>query len=74
MMKCMSDFMASWICIDEDKLDAKVCYEDGDNCGRAYPHVYGLVNNSAVVDVLPFLQDENGKYVKNPEFLDVADI
>lgn len=35
--------------------------------------IYGLVNNSSVVDVLPFLRDENGKYVKNPKFLDIED-
>ncbi|MBQ5898017.1 MAG: DUF952 domain-containing protein, partial [Oscillospiraceae bacterium] len=29
------------ICIDENKLSANVKYEDGDNCGRSYPHVYG---------------------------------
>ena len=59
------------VCIDEEKLESEVCYEDGDNCGRAYPHIYGLVNNSAVVDVLPFLRDASGKYVKNPAFLNV---
>ena len=62
------------VCIDEEKLESEVRYEDGDNCGRAYPHIYGLVNNSAVVDVLPFLRDASGKYVKNPEFLDVDDM
>ena len=61
------------VCIDEEKLESEVRYEDGDNCGRAYPHIYGLVNNSAVVDVLPFLRDASGKYVKNPEFLNVKD-
>lgn len=55
------------LCIDEEKLSADVRYEDGDNCGRAYPHIYGLINNSAVTAVLPFLRDENGKWVKNPE-------
>lgn len=62
------------VCIDEEKLESEVRYEDGDNCGRAYPHIYGLVNNSAVVDGLPFLRDASGKYVKNPEFLDVDDM
>lgn len=61
------------ICIDEEKLEAEVRYEDGDNCGRAYPHVYGLVNNSAVVEVLPFQRDENGKYIKNLEFAEIED-
>ena len=54
------------ICIDEAKLSAELKYEDGDGCGRAYPHVFGLINNSAVTAVLPFLHNENG-WVKNPE-------
>ena len=62
------------VCIDEEKLESEVRYEDGDNCGRAYPHIYGLVNNSAVVDILSFLRDESGKYVKNPEFLEIDDM
>ena len=61
------------VCIDEEKLESEVPYEDGDNCVRAYPHIYGLVNNSAVVDVLPFLRDASGKYVKNSEFLNIKD-
>lgn len=61
------------LCIDENKLVSEVRYEDGDNCGRCYPHVYGLINNSAVEKVLPFLRDDKGNYVKNPEFLDVED-
>ena len=56
------------VCVDENKLIPEVRYEDGDNCGRYYPHVYGLVNNDAVLDVLPFLRDEKGNYIKNPEF------
>ena len=55
------------ICNDETKLSADVKYEDGDNCGRSYPHVYGMINNSAVTAVLLFLRGENGKWVKNPE-------
>lgn len=54
------------LCINENKLSAKVLYEDGDNCGRSYPHIYGMINNSAVTAVLPFLRDENG-WIKNPE-------
>ena len=54
------------LCIDENKLSAKVRYEDGDGCGRSYPHVYGMINSSAVTAVLPLLRDGNG-WVKNPE-------
>lgn len=35
---------------------------------KAYPHIYGLVNNDAVISVLPFLRDDNGDYIHNPEF------
>ena len=55
------------LCIDENKLSAEVQYEDGDNCGRSDPHVYGMINNSAVTAVLPFLRDESGEWLKNPE-------
>lgn len=61
------------VCIDESKLTSEVRYEDGDNCGREYPHVYGVVNNDAVVMVLPFLKNEDGSYKKNPEFEDIPD-
>ena len=59
------------LCIDKTKLSAEVKFEDGDNCGRAYPHIYGTVNNSAVVSVFPFLRGKNGKWLKNPEFLEI---
>ncbi len=59
------------LCIDESKLKSEVRYEDGDNCGRYYPHIYGLVNNDAVIKVLPFLKDKDGNYIKNAEFKDI---
>ena len=61
------------VCIDESKLKSEVKYEDGDNRGRAYPHVYGLINNDAVIEVLPFLRNEDGTYKKNPEFADIQE-
>ena len=61
------------VCIDESKLNAEVRYEDGDHCGREYPHVYGLINRDAVVQVLPFLRDEDGNYKKNPEFAGIEE-
>lgn len=60
------------LCIDENKLSSKVLYEDGDNCGRSYPHIYGTVNNSAVTAVLPFIRNENG-WVKNKELENFED-
>ena len=61
------------LCIDENKLSADVKYEDGDNCGRSYPHVYGMINNSAVTAVLPFLRDESGEWLKKPELKNFED-
>ena len=61
------------ICIDENKLEAELRYEDGDNCGREYPHVYGMINNDAVMTVLPFIKDKDGVWQKNPEFSDIQD-
>lgn len=61
------------VCLDESKLRAEVKYEDSDGVGRFYPHVYGLINNSAVLDVLPFLKDEHGNWLKNDEFSDYPD-
>ncbi|MBR5873092.1 MAG: DUF952 domain-containing protein [Oscillospiraceae bacterium] len=61
------------LCIDETKLSTQVKYEDGDNCGRSYPHVYGLINNSAVTEELPFLRNKKGNWVKNPELLNFED-
>lgn len=61
------------VCIDEKKLTSEVRFEDGDNCGRYYPHVYGLINNSAVMQVLPFQKDILGNYMKNKELLEYED-
>ena len=59
--------------IDEDILKSEVRYEDGDNVGRAYPHVYGLINNDAVKQVLPFLRNSDGRWKKNPELMSIQD-
>ncbi len=61
------------LCIDEEKLLSEVRYEDGDSCGRYYPHIYGKINNDAILQVLPFLKTSNGKYQKNLEFKSIID-
>lgn len=61
------------LCIDTNKLESEVRWEDGDNCGRNYPHVYGLINLDAVILVLPYLKDKNGNWVKNDELKNVPD-
>lgn len=59
------------LCIDTDKLESEVRWEDGDNCGRSYPHVYGLINLGAIINVLPYLKDENGTWIKNNELKNI---
>jgi uncharacterized protein (DUF952 family) len=56
------------LCIDENKLKSEIRYEREDMEVKAYPHIYGLVNNDAVISVVPFLRDDNGDYIHNPEF------
>ena len=55
------------LCIDTDRLDAPVRWEDLEGCGREYPHIYGLVNREAVTAVLPYRRDTEGNWIKNPE-------
>jgi uncharacterized protein (DUF952 family) len=61
------------LCLDTEKITAPIKWEDGDNAGRFYPHVYGLVYTDAVTMVLPFLRDEQGRFVKNPELFAYPD-
>lgn len=61
------------LCIDEDKLISEVRYEDSENCGRFYPHIYGVINNSAIINTLPYLRDINGQFIKNPELMYIED-
>ncbi len=53
------------LCIDTEKVNAEIKWEDGDDCGRAYPHVYGELNLDSIVDVVPFSIDLHGNFVLN---------
>ena len=55
------------LCIDTSKVHPEIKWEDGDNCGTAYPHIYGPLNLDSVEQVLPFLKDEDGNFLLNPE-------
>lgn len=55
------------LCIDTEKLQAPVRYEDLDGSGEKYPHIYGLVNREAVVRVLPYERDSQGSWIRNEE-------
>lgn len=47
--------------IDEEKVRAPVKYEDGGN-GKLYPHVYGPLNVSAVIEEISFQPKTDGTF------------
>ncbi len=60
--------------IDTELLTSKLEWEDGSaGQGRLYPHVYGVINTSAVVAVLPYLRNSDGTWCKNAELQHIAD-
>jgi uncharacterized protein (DUF952 family) len=61
------------LCIDEDKLDAKVKYESptggaahDPRVGALFPHLYGPLNVSAVIRVVEFPPKADGSFVLPP--------
>ena len=50
------------LCIEEEKLDAEVCYENLEGGHELFPHVYGNINLNAVVDVIEFVPETNGRF------------
>ena len=62
------------LCIAEERVGSEIRWEDGDGCGRAYPHIYGTLNLDAVEAVLPYLRDADGNWMKNPELAGYPDI
>ncbi len=55
------------LCLDEHKLQSEVKFEDptgggqhDPNVGKLFPHVYGPVNITSVVQVIDFPPDEKG--------------
>ena len=48
--------------IDPSRLDAKVVYENLEGGEQLFPHVYGPIPVSAVVDVTPFRPSAGGTF------------
>lgn len=59
------------LCIDEDEVEAEIRYEDCYETGQDFPHIYGPLDVSAVVQVLPLIPDADGKF-SLPEALSIA--
>ena len=49
--------------IDPKKVEPTIKWEDLDNCGTQYPHIYGSLNLDSVVSVVPYVKDEKGNWV-----------
>ena len=49
--------------IETDKVKALIKWEDDGGYGTNYPHIYGLLNIDAVVDVAPYIKDDNGDWI-----------
>jgi uncharacterized protein (DUF952 family) len=53
------------VCIAVERLDVELRWEMADNL--VFPHIYGALNRSAVVDVVPFPRNANNWFVLPPE-------
>jgi uncharacterized protein (DUF952 family) len=53
--------------IDTDKVISEIVWENPDDQGRNFPHIYGQLNKDAIIDVLPCLWSENKTWIKNDE-------
>lgn len=51
--------------IDTDKVDAEIRWEDSE--GWDFPHIYGLLNIDAVVEVMPHCWSEERVWIPNEE-------
>lgn len=51
------------LCLDVRKLKPDVIYEDCYEAGEEFPHVYGPINLSAVIEVVPFPTEANGEFL-----------
>jgi len=51
------------LCIDPSKVTAQIKWEDLDNCGTKFPHIYGELNLDAVVEVIDFPTGDDGTFI-----------
>jgi uncharacterized protein (DUF952 family) len=49
--------------IDFSRLNAIVHWEIGKKSGQKFPHIYGLLNRSAVIDTINFEKDHSGDFL-----------
>ncbi|UPM55396.1 DUF952 domain-containing protein [Gottfriedia acidiceleris] len=57
------------LCINEEKTKSKIVYEDTENFGQLFPHIYGPLNLDAVFKVVDLHADENGQFLLPNELI-----
>ncbi|MGM7682548.1 DUF952 domain-containing protein [Cytobacillus sp. Hm23] len=58
------------LCIDPNKVEAKIVYEDLYEAGKLFPHIYGSLNVTAVFKVIRFMPDGNKGFSLPKELTD----
>ncbi|MGG3639999.1 DUF952 domain-containing protein [Bacillus gobiensis] len=60
------------LCIDSNKVKAKIIYEDLYETGKLYPHIYGSLHADAVFKVINFEPKKDGTFNFPKEIDDIA--
>ncbi len=60
------------LCIDEERVDPELVYEDCYDSGEEYPHIYGPIDTDAILEVYKFERNEEGGF-KLPEELSTVE-
>ncbi len=50
------------LCVDAEKLSSEIKWEKRGSKGIKFPHIYGLLNLDAVINVVPFCKDSSGNF------------
>ncbi|WP_088044451.1 DUF952 domain-containing protein [Bacillus sp. EAC] len=51
------------LCINPEKVKAKIVFEDTENYGQVFPHIYGNLNLDCVFKVVDFTPNQNGEFI-----------
>lgn len=56
------------LCIDTEKVKAKIVFEDTSDTGMLFPHIYGPLNLDSVIRVMTFKPSIDGTFEFPREF------
>ena len=51
------------LCIDTAKVEAEIKWEDLGDCGILFPHIYGLLNINAIIDIMAFNKNSDNEFI-----------